>query len=56
MAWYVPRLQLNRNVKLTLDCLQGQSKRDFMDKELGSGTVELMRTIKKAIDPDDLFK
>lgn len=27
-----------------------------MEQELGRGTVELMRTIKQTIDPDNLFK
>jgi len=35
---------------------QGQSKRGFMEEELGKGTVSLMRKIKETLDPDDLFK
>ncbi|KAF8841526.1 hypothetical protein BDN67DRAFT_901391 [Paxillus ammoniavirescens] len=33
----------------------GTGKRDYLLSELGEGTVELMRTIKKTIDPDNLF-
>jgi D-lactate dehydrogenase (cytochrome) len=33
----------------------GIGKREFLVHELGAGTVQLMRTIKQAIDPDDLF-
>jgi hypothetical protein len=28
---------------------------EYLTKELGEGTVELMRTVKKAIDPYNLF-
>ena len=30
-------------------------KRDYLYEELGEGTVELMKTIKKAVDPLNLF-
>ena len=30
-------------------------KREYLYEELGAGTVELMKTIKKAIDPLNLF-
>ena len=30
-------------------------KRDYLIDELGPGTVELMKTIKKALDPHNLF-
>ena len=30
-------------------------KRDYLIDELGPGTVELMKTVKKAIDPHNLF-
>lgn len=33
----------------------GLGKKEFLVHELGVGTVQLMRTIKQAIDPDDLF-
>ena len=33
----------------------GIGKKEFLVHELGVGTVQLMRTIKHAIDPDDLF-
>ncbi len=33
----------------------GIGKRDYLYEELGEGTVELMKTIKKAIDPLNLF-
>jgi D-lactate dehydrogenase (cytochrome) len=33
----------------------GIGKKEFLIEELGAGTVELMRTIKKAIDPLNLF-
>ena len=33
----------------------GLGKKKFLVHELGVGTVRLMRTIKQAIDPDDLF-
>lgn len=33
----------------------GVGKREFLVEELGEGTVELMRTIKRAIDPLNLF-
>ena len=33
----------------------GVGKKQFLVDELGDGTVELMRTIKKAIDPHNLF-
>ena len=33
----------------------GIGKRKFLMDELGVGTVQLMRTIKRAIDPDELF-
>ena len=33
----------------------GLGKKDFLYEELGEGTLELMRTIKKAIDPLNLF-
>ena len=33
----------------------GVGKKQFLVDELGDGTVELMRTIKKAIDPYNLF-
>ncbi|KAK7681771.1 hypothetical protein QCA50_015118 [Cerrena zonata] len=33
----------------------GMGKRDYLIEELGAGTVELMKTVKKAIDPHNLF-
>jgi len=33
----------------------GIGKKEFLIEELGEGTVELMRTIKRAIDPLGLF-
>jgi len=33
----------------------GIGKKEFLVHELGVGTVRLMRTIKQAIDPDNLF-
>jgi len=33
----------------------GFGKMEYLTKELGEGTVELMRTVKKAIDPYNLF-
>jgi len=33
----------------------GLGKKEFLVHELGVGTVRLMRTIKQAIDPDNLF-
>lgn len=33
----------------------GVGKKDFLVAELGEGTVEMMRTIKKAVDPLNLF-
>ena len=33
----------------------GIGKKEFLVQELGVGTVKLMRTIKRAIDPDELF-
>ena len=33
----------------------GIGKKEFLVDELGVGTVQSMRTIKQAIDPDDLF-
>ncbi|KAG6891325.1 hypothetical protein C0992_008779 [Termitomyces sp. T32_za158] len=33
----------------------GVGKKEYLTEELGQGTVELMRVIKRAIDPDNLF-
>ena len=33
----------------------GIGKREYLYEELGEGTVELMRTIKRAVDPLNLF-
>lgn len=33
----------------------GIGKKDYLAEELGEGTVELMRKIKQAVDPDNLF-
>ena len=33
----------------------GLGKKEFLVHELGVGTVQLMKTIKQAVDPDDLF-
>ena len=33
----------------------GIGKRDYLYEELGEGTVELMKSVKKAIDPLNLF-
>lgn len=33
----------------------GVGKREYLIDELGNGTVELMRTVKRAIDPLNLF-
>jgi D-lactate dehydrogenase (cytochrome) len=33
----------------------GIGKREYLYEELGEGTVELMKTIKRAIDPLSLF-
>jgi D-lactate dehydrogenase (cytochrome) len=33
----------------------GIGKREYLSEELGEGTVELMRTVKRAIDPLGLF-
>ena len=33
----------------------GIGKKEFLVDELGVGTVQLMRTVKQAIDPDELF-
>ncbi|KAG6886028.1 hypothetical protein C0993_005212 [Termitomyces sp. T159_Od127] len=33
----------------------GVGKKEYLTEELGEGTVELMRVIKRAIDPDNLF-
>ena len=33
----------------------GVGKRQYLEPELGKGTVDLMRTIKKALDPDDMM-
>jgi D-lactate dehydrogenase (cytochrome) len=33
----------------------GIGKREYLYEELGEGTVELMKTIKRAIDPLGLF-
>lgn len=33
----------------------GLGKKEFLVHELGVGTVQLMRTIKQAMDPHDLF-
>lgn len=33
----------------------GIGKKEYLAEELGEGTVELMRKIKRAIDPDNLF-
>ncbi|KAI0632542.1 FAD-linked oxidase-like protein [Trametes polyzona] len=33
----------------------GMGKRDYLYEELGEGTVELMKTIKRAVDPLNLF-
>lgn len=33
----------------------GVGKKEFLVHELGVGTVQLMRTIKQAVDPDELF-
>ncbi|KAG6903176.1 hypothetical protein C0995_002719 [Termitomyces sp. Mi166 len=33
----------------------GVGKKEYLNEELGEGTVELMRVIKRAIDPDNLF-
>ena len=33
----------------------GLGKREYLVQELGEGTVELMKTVKKAIDPHNLF-
>lgn len=33
----------------------GLGKREYLIEELGEGTVELMKTVKKAIDPHNLF-
>jgi hypothetical protein len=33
----------------------GVGKRRYLEPELGKGTVDLMRTIKKAVDPNDIM-
>jgi len=33
----------------------GIGKKEYLVEELGEGTVELMKTVKRAIDPLDLF-
>lgn len=33
----------------------GVGKKEYLVSELGEGTVELMRTVKRAIDPYNLF-
>lgn len=33
----------------------GIGKKEYLVEELGEGTVELMRTIKRTIDPQNLF-
>lgn len=33
----------------------GVGKRRYLEPELGKGTVDLMRTIKKALDPNDMM-
>lgn len=33
----------------------GVGKKEYLVEELGAGTVELMKSIKKAIDPLELF-
>jgi D-lactate dehydrogenase (cytochrome) len=33
----------------------GVGKRQYLEPELGKGTVDLMRTIKKALDPNDIM-
>jgi len=33
----------------------GMGKKQYLNKELGEGTVELMKTVKRAIDPLGLF-
>ena len=33
----------------------GVGKKEYLVRELGAGTVQLMRTIKRVIDPDELF-
>ena len=33
----------------------GIGKREYLYEELGEGTVELMKTVKRAIDPLNLF-
>ena len=33
----------------------GIGKREFLNRELGPGTVRLMKTVKRAIDPLGLF-
>ena len=33
----------------------GQGKRPYLGKELGQGTVDVMETIKKALDPDNIL-
>ena len=33
----------------------GLGKREFLVEELGEGTGELMKTVKKAVDPHNLF-
>ena len=33
----------------------GVGKKDYLTEELGEGTVELMKTVKRAIDPLGLF-
>jgi D-lactate dehydrogenase (cytochrome) len=41
---------------LTDTIIKGQSKIEFMERELGHETVELMRMIKNTLDPRGLFK
>jgi FAD linked oxidases, C-terminal domain len=33
----------------------GLGKRKYLNEELGTGTVELMKTVKRALDPYNLF-
>jgi D-lactate dehydrogenase (cytochrome) len=46
---------LNRTLLGTGEHGVGIGKKKYLVEELGLGTVELMKTIKRAIDPLDLF-
>lgn len=55
-ALHVPRSRVEPSLRVgTGEHGVGIGKKDFLIEELGEGTVNLMKTIKRAVDPLCLF-